>query len=91
MSPETMGWIIAALVAGFGGLLSLIGKFLLDGIRDHLKAVKANTIELALVKQEIKNIMEHSDKIPELAKDINNFYYRVKAVEAQVGIHRNEK
>lgn len=85
MSQEVMTYIITILVGIFGSLLALIGKFLLDAIKDHLAATKANTLELALVKQEIKNILRNSDQIPELQKDLNNFFARVKALEISIG------
>jgi uncharacterized protein YoxC len=84
MSPEVVSYVVTTLVVAIGGLLSLIGKFILDAIKDHLKAMKDNTIALAVLDKEIKNIMKNSDQIPELMKDLNNYFARLKQLEAEV-------
>ncbi len=84
MSNEVLGYIVTALVAVLGAVGSLIGKFLLDAIRDHIKATKDNTTALAILDNEIKNIMKNSDQIPELTKDLNAYFVRLKSVEAKL-------
>lgn len=76
-----VSYIVTALVTLIGGILGLIGKFILDAIKDHLKAMKENTIALALLDKELKNVMKNSDQIPELQKDLNNCFLKLKILE----------
>lgn len=85
MNIETLTWIVGILISIVGAGASLIGKFILDAIKDHIKAVKENTIALAVLDKEIKNIMKNSDQIPELTKDLNNYFQRLKVLESKMG------
>ena len=89
MSPEVMTYILGGVVALGSAILSLLGKFILDAIKSHLDATKANTLALALLDKEIKNVIQNSEKIPKLQEDLRNYFDRLRELERRSGVKKD--
>lgn len=46
--------------------------------KEHLKAIKENTIAVIRLEERIKMLTERTDKIPKMEKDINEAHFKLR-------------
>jgi hypothetical protein len=65
-------------------LFKEIWDFFKGSAKEHLKALRDNTVAVIRLEERIKMLTERTDKIPKMEKDINEAHYKLRLISELV-------
>ena len=76
--------------AVLGAMLSALGGLFVWGIQKLASTLMENTTELIKLNSKVNEMSKHTDRVPKLESDINQFYARIRHLEINQGINNVE-